>query len=392
MKHLARALAWLAPDGGLSSPLRWLAAKAGFSQVLTSRAAIVDLLDDATVTVPYHERSEPLGLHRFPLALDGAEHAAARALVLDAVVASDGAHRRGCADAERLVAEVLADASGGGALDLVAEVVDPALTTWVARWFGLPGWGPALQRCGRLITHATFLNPPLPEGRVDLDALRLAVDHVTVVADELEAPMAAAPAGTLSHALLRLTGGDASLSAQHLLGLTVGPLALTSKALALSFDALLDEPRTVQALADDLAGGGGGGGTGAGGAGGEATFRRLLRAHPPLPGVLRRNPAERQVPGRRGGVTVPAGLVMAATSCPLHQGDVDLPDLVFGYGRHRCLGAEHTTRVGGLVVGAVGAARPSRHAGARGRLVDEPAPTGVRSWPFPGHLEVVLTG
>jgi len=363
-------LSWLAPGGGLSGLLRRGLKHTGVVQALTTRTAIVDLLDLADVTVPYAERSAPLGLDRFPLALDGADHEEARQVVAAALLRSDGEQRAGVDDAEQVVRTNLDEARGRGAVDVVSKVIDPALVAWVERWFGLPGCGPDLLRCGRLITHATFLNPPLPAFRVDLGGLRRAVDEVQAQHEALLAPMAEAPPGTVSHALLQVV--DPELAASHLLGLTVGPLALGSKALAEGVDLRLDGPWTAASIPTAEHG--------------EAAFATLVDRCPPLPGVLRHNPVERRVQGGRRRVTVPAGLVLAATACPAHRGDVGAPALAYGHGRHRCLGEAQITGLGGRVLWLLGQHAPSRV----GRLRAAPRPLGVRRWSFPGRLVVSL--
>jgi hypothetical protein len=262
-----------------------------------------------------------------------------------------------------------------GPLDLVGRVVDPALEAWVEHWYGLPGLGDDLLRSARFVTHAIFLNPTLPKGRIDLGGLRRAVDHLEAQRAALVAPMAAAPPGTVSHALLGRTG-DPDIAAGHLLGLTVGPLALGSKALAEGLDHLLDQPRAL----DDLRSA----------SGAEKAFRASLRQHPPLPGVLRHNPVRRPVQGGRRLVTVPVGEVLAATACPAHLGDDDPPDLVFSHGRHLCLGPRQITEVAGRGLWAVAARPPRRRPGRRGRLVWGSRPTGVQRWPIPSRLAVVL--
>ncbi|OWY60708.1 hypothetical protein B7486_67740, partial [cyanobacterium TDX16] len=124
MADIPGLLARLAPHGGLPWPVRHLVHRGfGFEQVLTTRAAVTELLDRDDVTVPYAERSAPLGLDRFPLALDGDAHRKARGLVQRALDASEGAHRAGLSGA---AAEARARVRGAGwRIDVVQDLLDP---------------------------------------------------------------------------------------------------------------------------------------------------------------------------------------------------------------------------------------------------------------------------
>lgn len=375
---LADVLVRLAPHGGLAPLLRLGFAQAtGLVQVLTTRAAIVELLEDPSVLVPYGERSTPLGLDRFPLALDGDEHAAARQLVVRALAASDDAHQAGLVAAADELARRLGE--GDRRVELVGDVVEPALFAWTETWFGLAGQGVELLASGRLILHATFLNPKVPKGAIDLVALRRAVDQVQEHRVRLVEAMADAPAGTLSHSLLAETGHDEAgrdLAARHLLGLTVGPLALVHQSVTEAVDHLLGAPWRLDA-ADDA---------------GQATasFLWALRRCPPLAGVLRVSPHATDVYGGRRHVDVPEGVVLAATSCPARSGDARAPELAFGHGPHRCLGEQHTVAMAVVVLQALALRRPRRAPGPDGRRQPAAAPSGVRQWDFPGRLVLRL--
>jgi cytochrome P450 len=384
--RVAGVLAWLAPQGGISWALRPVLRKVGLAQVLTSRSSTTELLDRPDVRVPYRDRSAPLGLGGFALALDGEDHVAARKVLVEAIEGSADAHAAGLEEAAALAQGAVRDA--GARVDAVRDLLEPALFVWAERWFGLPRAGPDLLLTGRLVLHATFLNPKLPNARVDLSALRLAVDRLEGHRRELVTDMAQAPEGSLSATLLAAVhalpeerrptdaAARADLAARHLQGLTVGPLALVHRTVADAMDRLLREPWRIDAAGDpDEA---------------ARAFLGALRADPPLPGVLRTNPAECDVHGGSGIVTVPAGLVLAATACPARRGDVDGPELAFGHGVHRCLGEQHTVAVATAVLGALASRRPRRIWGPGGWLQPATAPSGVRDWPFSRGLRVAL--
>ena len=361
----------------------------GVAQILTTRETATGFLGLDDVTVPYAERSGLLGLGAFPLALDGDEHATAREFVEGVLEDTDEQHRRGVAAASEVADEQVAAATGSR-LEVVGAVVEPALTTWIEEWYGLAGQGTNLLRAGRLIAHATFLNPKVPGGRYDVQGLGRAITLVDDYRPPLAAAMDAAGPHTVARGLIEATG-DPSLAAGHLLGLTVGPLALGTWAVVNVVDALLDQPWTLDSVTTA--------------ADGEAAFTAALRRRPPLQGVLRNNPRPRTLDlppngGQSGGqIEVPPGLVLVHTECAAHLDDADAgagaplpPELPFGIGVHACLGQRQITEVAEVVLRALGARSPRRVDGRRGRVQPGPAPSGVsaKSWGFPGRLEVDL--
>lgn len=372
----AAVLARLGRSGALPGWLRpALVRTRGFDQVVTGRAAIEALLAHPSVTVPYGPRSDDLGLGAFPLALDGPEHLAARSQIAAAVAATSEARAIGVeaarAEAQRRVA------AAGPRLEVATGVVDAALGAWIEGWYGLPGQGHALIRTGRAIMHATFLNRGVTDDPSDPRGLEWATTHIDEHRRHLVDAVADAPTGTVAAVLLAATG-DAEVTARHVLGLTVGPLALGPWTLCQVIDRALDRPWTLDSLRSD--------------ADGRAAFVAAVPAVPPLPGVLRSVPAPVRVPSRRGGnLEVPAGRVLAATACPHLLGEDDGPDLTFGSGPHACLGVEPMAEVAGVVLVALGARAPRRLPGPRGRLRTGPRPSAVRSWDLPGQLEVALS-
>jgi cytochrome P450 len=355
--------AWLAP---------WIERFTGFAQVLTTPSTVTALLSRPEVTVPYGERAGALGLGGFPLALDGDAHVAARALVAGALAEAAEAHRAGVEDAATAAAGLVVAATGGR-LETVGGLVDPVLRTWVERWFGLPGHGEHLLRSGRAITHAMFLNPVLPARPIDRAALERIAGWLDLRRRELAADIPAAPLGTLAAAVLARCGDDPAIAADQVLGLTVGPLALGSWALANAVDDLLDRPWVLDSVAgpDDA----------------RAAFSGAVARRPPLAGLPRRNPTRWRPPGAT--VVVPTGTVLAATSCAL-RGTAGDAALAFGRGAHACLGVDEIHDVAAVALGALARRHPRRAPAPGGRLASGPAPSGVTPWPFPGRLEVRL--
>lgn len=405
MDGLTRFLTTAGRHGGLGrTPRRLLHAASGFSQALTTARTVKEFLTDPDVTVPYHERSELLGVGGFPLALDGQAHGAARTLIAGVLDRSAEAGEAGITAAAALADSQMATA-GDDRLDLIGRVVDPALETWIETWYGLDEWGPRLMRTGRLILHATFLNPKQPKGHADFVALRRAIDtvdqtrldltahlakndpnHGPIPMGTFGAPPATKPtltAGTIAAELLEAAGPE--LAARHLLGLTVGPLALGSHSIANVLDELLDQSWTLDGL------------TPAPGEGviqarrrAEQSFGATLARRPPLPGVARRNPVAIDLVGAGGRtVSVPQGDVLVATQAAMAF-DPQSPELAFGHGLHACMGRLQITQVAGALLVALAGRSPRRVPGPAGQLTDGESPTDIDDWPFPGHLEVAL--
>ena len=367
--NLVPILAWVGKNGALPSWVRPVAVRIiGFDQVLTTSGTVAAFLDLPDVTVPYGDRSSLLGLGAFPLALDGEPHLSARDLIEDVIRTTDDAHKAGVAAAATVAGQRVAVAAGGQ-LDVAGGVVEPALIAWVERWFGLPGLGTSLLRSGRLIMHATFLNPTRPNGRVDTAGLQRAVDWVNEQRPQLAVAIDGAAAGTVAAALRERTG-DAGLAAGHLLALTVGPLALGAWALDVVIDDLLDRPSGLDYLKTDEDG--------------QMAFSSALRRRAPLLGVKRDTPSGRQLEGTRSRIDLPPGHLLAATACADRSPGPNL--FAFGSGRHSCLGPRQMSEVAGPILRILGSASPRRD----GRLLPDAKPSGVRTWPFPGRLVVQL--
>ncbi len=361
-------------------------AASGFGQVLTTTTTIDAAVDREELIVPYGPRSEILGLAGFPLALDGEDHARARGRVAAALAAAAAAQQQAHAAAATRASAIVAGADG--TLDVVADLIDPVLATWIERWHGLTGLGPDLLLASRFVQHAVFLNPKEPRRAPDHRAVVAAQRTVATARERIEAGLAGAPPGSLAWALLKPRPQVPPLSpaevASHLVGLTVGPLALTSQSIAEVVDAVLDDHQL-----DDVAGP----------EAGEALFSETLLDVPPLPGVPRECTEAFTVPvgcptatPRRTG-TVPVGPVLLATAAAAHRSEApDAVDLVFGVGAHRCMGRGEATALAGTVLHALGRRRPRRIPGRSGVLRPQSPPPGVTSWPFPGHLRVALVG
>lgn len=337
----------------------------GFRQVVTGPAAIDALLADPTTRVPYQERSERLGVGRFPLALDGEEHVEARALIAAVLRDTVAAHQAGIAKARRQALDIVA--STGPRLDVVADLIDPVLRTWCETWLGLPGEGLHLQRVGQLTTHTVFLNPRAPEPRVpgqgiDCDGLARCVELIAEQRARWAPMVAAAPEGSVVRALHEHPSvASPDEVTAHTVGLTVGPLALGSRAVAIAVDELLKRPEQFAAITDETAA--------------TAAFDRVLAVRPPLPGV----------PRRRGGHEV-----LALTQAAAAVAASDPAAWAFGAGPHRCMGRPQISEAAAAILLALAPTRPTRSDGPRGRLRMAHGPSGVRSWPFEGHLVVDL--
>ncbi len=385
MDALTRFLTTAGRRGGLPAVTRFAFERSGFVQALTRSDTVMAFLDDPAVTVPYRERSELLGVGGFPLALDGMPHDEAWALISAVLANSAGAHQAGVAAAANLARHRVASASDR--LDLIDRVVDPALQSWIETWYGLSKWGARLMLAGRLIHHGIFLNPAAPARRTDFTALRRAVDTVDRTRIDLAAHLGSTTlsAGTVAAELVRAT--DADLAARHLLGLTVGPLALGSQSIANVLDELLDCSWMLDGLSP---------------APGERVTAARCRAQqlfgvtlghrPPLPGVARRSSAAISLVGAGGRtVSVPRGDVLVATQAAMALDPLAAP-LAFGHGDHACMGPTQITQVAGALLVEVASRSPRRIPGSAGKLADGEVPTGIVDWPFAGHLEVALVG
>jgi cytochrome P450 len=353
----------------------------GFVQMVVGPSAVRATLDLAGLTVPYGERARLLGLGAFPLACDGSDHDSSRRTIAAVLASSSGAHR--VAVHEAAAAAHARMLQSERVLDVVDALIDPTAAFWAERWFGLDGEGPALLRTSRMITHAMFFNPKVPKGRVDAIGLERAKAWVEQHRIRLAARVGTARPGTLTAHLLAATGGDTDLTARHLLGLTVGPLALGTYSIANAVDHLLGQAGAFDRIAravDPRANARG-------------PFLDALRAAPPLAGVIRTSPGIAiPEPGRATPVHLPAGPVLVATGLTMGMPDPGFPrdHLAFGHGPHRCLGPTESTDIGSVILAALAARSPARSPGEPGTLRPGPAPSAVSGWVFPGSLEVTL--
>jgi cytochrome P450 len=363
---VSRVLAALGPHGGLSQPWRWAFARAtGFSQALTAEATIAPFVHGIGVTVPYGARSAELGLGAFPLALDGAAHTDARRLIADVLDESADAHTDAVRSAAALAAQIVGDA--GPRFDLVSGLVRPVLRDWVERWYGLPEWGERLELAGCMAHHAIFLNPDRPNRRTDEASAHTAAAVIARTLHDLETELVAPrSAGTVSAALASRVSPE--LAARHLVGLTVGPLALGRIAVVQAIDVLVTDGWSTTAS--------------------EHMFETALRRHPPLPGIPRLYGTSTDLPGiGRRRVRITSGTVLAATGAALAREDEPSTSLLFGHGPHACMGREQIGAVAAAIIDALSLRPPVARVG---RARPEPPPRGMHSWPFPGRLELRL--
>ncbi|WP_426574930.1 hypothetical protein [Aquihabitans sp. McL0605] len=258
------------------------------------------------------------------------------------------AHQAGIAKARRQALDIVA--STGPRLDVVADLIDPVLRTWCETWLGLPGEGLHLQRVGQLTTHTVFLNPRAPEPRVpgqgiDCDGLARCVELIAEQRARWAPMVAAAPEGSVVRALHEHPSvASPDEVTAHTVGLTVGPLALGSRAVAIAVDELLKRPEQFAAITDETAA--------------TAAFDRVLAVRPPLPGV----------PRRRGGHEV-----LALTQAAAAVAASDPAAWAFGAGPHRCMGRPQISEAAAAILLALAPTRPTRSDGPR------QAPDGART-------------
>lgn len=369
-----RVLARVGRRGGLGPGARALLRRwSGYDQVLTRRRSVLSALDLADLTVPYGPPSTAVGLGAFPLSLDGPDHDGARQRIAVALAGSVPARQRGVVAASDLALDAVAGWRTGGAVDVVASVIDPCIARWAEAWYGLPGEGERLLELSRLVAHAIFFDPD-----PSTDAGRRARAHVVERSRRDRAALAdqlgRAPVDSLGAALLAGHDGDGAAAASDLVGLTVGPLALGAWALANVVDELLGRPGRLAGAEDPRVA--------------RSRWTDALGARPPLPGVVRDNPTSRRVVGHRRQVLLPEGRVLIATACAAHLDGGGDPPLAFGSGAHACLGREPMGEVAAAVLAALASVAPTAVARPAGGLQHRSAPHGAASWPFPSGLLV----
>ena len=374
---LARFLARV-PEPLLRGPVTLGARAAGFSAFLLRAPMIEAALAHPDVEVPYRERSAELGVGAFPLALDGPDHLRARDLIAGALTASEAAHVAGRGAAGARAAEAVARPSRYADVDLLDEVVLPSLDAWTETWFGLEGHGPLLRIVGVATAHAMFFNPARPRAAVDQRALDFVIRTLADARLVLGPAMADAPTGTVAASLRDHGDLDATTALTHLIGLCVGPLALTPIALASVIDELLGRPGSV----------------GLAGVYDRRTaaerYHEILDDRPPLPGVPRRCPIPVDVRVQNRTRRLPAGTFLAVNQVAELE-DPDPGSPAYGRGPHLCMGSRQSSEVASAVLAEIAPVHPLRNTGAAGKLHRATPPIRLRNWPAPSGLRVLAT-
>lgn len=349
--------------------LRWLT---GFDSIVAAPDLIPQVLTRAQVTVPYLQASAALGLGGFPLALDGSAHVAARGQVGEVLAASAGAHQAGVARAVALAGRSMA--ASRQRLDVVDEVVDPVLATWVEAWFGLPGLGDELLGASRLTMHTIFFNPKKLNDEPDLGDRAIAAALVADTRERIVDALADAPDGTVARELQSVFPDDPQATSSFVLGLTVGPLALGSRTIVKAIDRLLTSEGTVRPLTSD--------------AHAVRVFNEMVAQNPPLEGLPRCLSEDVEIEGH---CLAAGGSLLALTEAAAITTPDDPAAWSFGAGPHECMGRAEITQLATAILMALSSRRPRRMDGPQGKVRNGTAPAGIRAWDFPGHLMVVLT-
>ena len=354
--------------------------------------------DDAFRITPYvkpmHRLAGP-----FALAMDGAEHAAARHR-LDGAVACIDLEALG-PWADRVAVDLLRQARPDGRLDVVTELAGPLAVAFVADHLGVGRSDPAsdadaspgrpaepdgLTPQAQMAVWTTaffedcFLNAAADRGvRRRAGAAATGLRHLTREAVEAARQRGEdGPPRTVLAGLLAQCPDDPERVVVDLVGIAVGAVPTVTEAVVRVVDHLLDHPEAAKAVATAARGGD------------RAEIwrhvRECLRFSPQSPALLRTC--------RSDSDTKPAPVV-AYTLSAMHDRDavaepgryrIDRPDetyLHFGVGPHRCLGEPFARE---LLVAAVAALfrepRLARAAGTPGRL--------TFSGPAPARLVVEL--
>ncbi|MDQ3739698.1 MAG: cytochrome P450 [Actinomycetota bacterium] len=295
----------------------------------------------------------------------------------------------------RTVLEAAREAVGrGGTVDVVADVVDPALERAIASYFGTPGPdGPTQARWARSLFHDIFLNPrnaPAVHERALADAARMR-PHLDRLVAERKAQLAegaAVPDDVLTRLLQAQdgAGGLHDVAIRHnFIGLITGWIPTVSKSFALALDELLGRPRELEGAKEaaregntELVG---------------AYVFEAMRFQPQALGVLRKCAVERTVgAGTRHAKTIRPGttLLVSTQSAMFDPAAVEEPGrfrtdrpwgdyLHFGHGLHTCFG-EAINRVQLPALGMALLERPGLR--RAGRLESE--------GPFPSSLRVAV--
>jgi cytochrome P450 len=355
--------------------------------LVTRHHDVIEVLrDSGTFHVTPYARTMVELAGPFALGQDGADHAAARSRLHDALEPCNGSELERWAHkaAERLVSEGCQD----GALDAVTDLAWRLPARFTADHLGVPGPDEdTLIAWSRSLFEGIFLN---------LDRQRWLVKEAATAAERLRshvddavgaARAQSAPGATALHRLAA-SGEPDGQARTDLVGLVVATVPTVAECIAIIVDDLLRRTRVHQRLHAAAA------------TYDSATVwrhaRESLRLTPQSPGLVRQATDDATVGGGpRAGRVAAGSVVLASTAAAMrdpsvapHPGrfDVDRADdayLHFGTGPHRCIG-EHIAPV--LIAAAVTALfrRPGlrRAPGPHGRLAVE------GRWPT--HLHVLL--
>jgi cytochrome P450 len=354
------------------------------------------------VAVPYGPGSGVLDVDFVLAETDPEKHAAKRALVHRALQESASAKDRGLQRAGTIATTaVMAALAGTGRIDVVTDVVHPAVEAWAMEWLGLPPeFGPRAHLVSQHVMHRIFFNPAFPGGKVDETASNAAVAATNAFRMDLRKHIASVSthSGVLAHLL------GSGLSQQeveaNMIGLTVGPMALACQTMVTSLEALLRLPAEERTkIIDNHA---------SNDRGLRALFLELARLNPPAPVFIRRAAKKVEIRNEMKPLRTRGTMVIAAGAAMLDprvfanpkelQPDRFLhasgPHLAFGGGMHACMGTDAYADLVPHVLRELVRCPGLR---ADGPVVMAPAPFPTASkkargnWSFPGSYRLYLT-
>ncbi len=349
------------------------------------------LADYSSFTVPFYERKMSEISGPFILGLDNTplyrrDHAALRAAIRPADVPGLGADTLAAAR-ERVRA-------AGAQIDIVGQLVDPAIERVIAEYFGTPGPDTATQvRWSRDIFQQIFLN--VGDGAAAHQrALAAAAEMRPHLDGQIAARRAALDAGdeVPDDVLTRLLkhrpaeGGLHDLAVRHnLIGLIAGWIPTVSKAFAGAVEELLDRPRELE-RAQQAARAGDHGLVG-------AYLFEALRFRPQTWALIRQCAMDCTVAAesRRATRFREGSMVLVATQSAMFDGEafpapeefrIDRPFddyLHFGHGLHTCFGREiNRVHLPALAVALLEGPRIERAPGKAGQTAyDGPYPSSL---------------